>query len=438
MSGRPYPWQRLARRVQRLLTTNPFAIPGTNKRIQRAMGLFWLDGLFVSTSISLVSSYLVLYALEFGATSAQIGLMSTIISLASMAALLPGAHLAEKWLDPRRAVLLFSRGLGQTVWVALGLLPFFLTGQPAVYGVMALRAARSFTMQAANPAWTTLSGRIVPRHLRGKYFAARNIAKQAAALLVVPAAGWIIDRLGFPLGYQLCFGLAAAIGLLAFWAYARIPFEEPEQSKKTSEESQENGGWQDAAARRNYWIYCGTSVLWTLSVQFAAPFFSVYLVEVLGATAGIVGTLAAVQNLAALPGQVLYGRWLDRRGVKWTFRLSGLLIPLLPWMWLLATGPWGVLPVRIGTGFLYAGYNLANFNMLLLATPRAHRTRHIALYRTIVQSAAAVAPLLGGLVVEQFGFAPVFLISGLGRLASALLLLRFVREPQAAPAPAPA
>jgi DHA1 family multidrug resistance protein-like MFS transporter len=148
--------------------------------------------------------------------------------------------------------------------------------------------------------------------------------------------------------------------------------------------------------------------------------------------------LAAVQNLTALPGQVLYGRWLDQRGLKWTYRVSGLLIPLLPWMWLLATGPWGILPVRIGTGFLYAGYNLANFNMLLLVTPRVHRTRHIALYRTIVQSAAAVAPLLGGLIVDRFGFAPVFVISGIGRLLSMLLLLRFVREPQAAPTPVPA
>jgi MFS family permease len=103
-------------------------------------------------------------------------------------------------------------------------------------------------------------------------------------------------------------------------------------------------------------------------------------------------------------------------------------------MWLLATGPWGILPVRIGTGFLYAGYNLANFNMLLLATPRAQRTRYIALYRTITQSAAAVAPLLGGLIVDRLGFAPVFVISGIGRLLSGLLLQRFVREPQPAPA----
>jgi MFS family permease len=417
-------------RVGRALHQNTFAVPGTTKRIQRALWLFWLDGLLVSTSVSLVGSYVVLYALKFGATSAEIGLMSTVIGVASMMALLPGAQLSEKWLDPKRAVLIFSRGIGQLVWLALGALPFFLTGQPAVYGVLALRATRSFTMQASNPAWTTLSGQIVPQRLRGKYFAARNIAKQVAALLIVPAAGWLIDRLGFPVGYQLCFGLATIVGIGAFWAYARIPFEPAQRDPETAEAVQDARIWNNTEDRRNFWTFCATSACWTFSVQVAAPFFSVYLVEVLGAGAGIVGTLAAAQNLTALPGQVLYGRWLDRRGIKRTFAFSGLLIPLMIWSWMLVRGPWGVLPIRIAAGFLFAGYNLSNFNMLLAVTPQVRRTRYIALYRTITQSAVALAPLLGGLIVDKFGFLPVFALSGIGRLTSVLLLMRFVREPQ--------
>ena len=188
--------------------------------------------------------------------------------------------------------------------------------------------------------------------------------------------------------------------------------------------------WENSTAQRNYWTFCATSACWTFSVQIAAPFFSVYLVQVLGATAGIVGTLAAVQNLAALPGQVLYGRLLDRRGIKRTFAFSGLLIPLMIWSWVLVRSPWGVLPIRVAAGFLFAGYNLSNFNMLLSVTPQVHRTRHIALYRTITQVSVAVAPLLGGLIVDRFGFLPVFALSGTGRLTSMLLLMRFVREPR--------
>jgi MFS family permease len=376
-----------------------------------------------------VSNYITLYALEFGASSAQIGLITTMVSVGSVLALLPGAQLAEKWLGAKRAVLIFGRGLGQLVWVAMGTLPWFLSGQPAIYGVLFLRAARAFALSASSSVWTSLSAQIVPPGLRGKYFAARNIAKQAAALLVVPIGGWLIDWLGFPWGYQLSFALAAVIGVLAYWTYAQIPFEPVEQKAQPAAQEDEQAAWSSPAARRNFWLFCATAACWTFSLQFAGPFFAVYLVEELGASASIVGALAALQNLTALPGQVFFGRWLDRRGIKRTFGLSGLLIPLLPCAWLLVRGPWGALPIRIGTGFLFAGYNLSNFNMLLAVTPQVRKARYIALHRTIVQSLAAMAPLLGGLAIDRLGFGPVFVISGFGRLLSILFLLRFVHEP---------
>jgi predicted MFS family arabinose efflux permease len=345
----------------------------------------------------------------------------------SILALLPGAQLAERWLDPKKAVLIFSRGMSQLVWLSLGLLPFFLTGQPAVYGVMALRGGRSLTVQAASSAWSALAARVVPRRMRGKYFAARNIAKQGASLLVVPAAGWLINQLGFPLGYQLCFGLAAIVGILAFATYARIPFQRRDPAPEAREQIAEE--WTPAA-RRNFWLFSGASFTWNFSLRFAGPFFTVYLVEEFGATAGVIGTLAAVHSLTAMPGQALFGRWLDRHGIKWTFRLSGLLIPFLAWAWLLVGGPWGALPIHAGAGFLFAGYNLSRFNMMLVTTPQARRTHQIAIYKTVVQSANALAPLLGGLAVGWVGFLPVFVLSGAGRLISTILMLYFVREPQ--------
>ena len=76
--------QQWLRRTVRRVRQDPFAVPETTRRIQGALRLFWLDVLLVSTSVSLVGSHLVLYALGFGATSSQIGLMSTIIGIASI------------------------------------------------------------------------------------------------------------------------------------------------------------------------------------------------------------------------------------------------------------------------------------------------------------------------------------------------------------------
>ena len=247
------PMLRARRWAWQFLKLRPLSwnVPGTSGQTRRALRLFWLDGLLISASVSLVSSYLTLYALEFGATSSQIGLMSTVVNAASMLALLPGARLAERWMDPKRMVLVFSRGAGQAVWAMLGMLPFFLSGLPAVYGILLLRATRAFVVSASNSPWTALAAQIVPQEMRGKYFAARNIAKQGAALLVIPAAGWLIDSLGFPLGYQICFGLAALVGIAAWWTYARIPFSE---GRVQSEPEQEAGEEQQGnnSSKNNY------------------------------------------------------------------------------------------------------------------------------------------------------------------------------------------
>ncbi len=51
----------------------------------------------------------------------------------------------------------------------------------------------------------------------------------------------------------------------------------------------------------------------------------------------------------------------------------------------------------------------------------------MALFQISVALSLAVGAALGGVVVEQFGFATIFLVSGIGRLVGAILLWRFVR-----------
>ncbi|MCC7354444.1 MAG: MFS transporter, partial [Anaerolineae bacterium] len=75
------------------------------------------------------------------------------------------------------------------------------------------------------------------------------------------------------------------------------------------------------------------------------------------------------------------------------------------------------------------GYNLAAFNFLLAILPEGQRARFTAAYQTTVFTSIVFAPLLGGFLVEQVGYKIIFLLSGVGRFSSALLLSRLVREP---------
>ncbi len=387
------------------------------------MRMFWWDGLFANATESVVLQYLPLFALAFGASNGQIGLQAALVSLMATVALFPGARLAETWGRRKAIVLLFGGTLARLMLLALAGLPFIFEGSQAVSVIIAFAALRAFFGNLAMPAWTSLAADIVPMDVRGRFFSSRNVGMGLAALAATPAAGFIISRAGFPEGYELVWLLAFAAGMVSTFFYARIPepvWQRPEKSAETRAPS--------LLADSNFVAYCATALAWNLSLYVVAPFFNVYLVRELDASALWVGVLAAVSSVFGLAGQFAFGPLNDRRGPRWLMAATGLGIPFLPWAWYFVGAPWHVIFINAFGGFLWAGYMLGNFNLLLHLSPDQWRPRYTAAYQSLVFFSAFVGPLVGGAIADGFGIKPLFIISGAGWMLSVLLFVRLVRE----------
>jgi MFS family permease len=81
------------------------------------------------------------------------------------------------------------------------------------------------------------------------------------------------------------------------------------------------------------------------------------------------------------------------------------------------------------SGFLWAGYNLANFNLLLQLTPDEQRPRAVALFQTAVFGSAVIGPILGGFLTDAVGFKFVFGLSSAGRFVGIALFILFTVRP---------
>lgn len=399
----------------------------------RSLRFFWLDGLFASISDHFYLGFVPLFALAFGATSAQVGWLASVANFSGAISLFPGARLIEN-VGRRKPIVVISGGwLARIMLLFLALIPM-LTGQPEVAIVLIILCggARAFAANLANPAWTELAADLVPLGQRGRYFGSRNIAMGIAALVVAPLAGRLIqlvnDQLGAGLpGYQLVFFLAFLSGTVATLSYQRI--EEPDPAGGPAAEHH-RGDLRRALKTVPIFVgFAVSAVVWNLSLQVAGPFFSIYLVQELGAGAAAVGGLAAVSSLTSLLGQRYFARLHDRSGALRVQLITGFLIPAAPIAWAFITTTWHVVFINIATGFLWAGFNLASFNQLLELVPDGQRARAVALYQTAVFSSAVAGPLLGGYLAEAVGFRSVFVVSGVGRFAAMLLLVVLVARP---------
>jgi MFS family permease len=161
-------------------------------------------------------------------------------------------------------------------------------------------------------------------------------------------------------------------------------------------------------------------------------------VQNLNASAAMVGLTAIASSTAGMLIQPKLGELNDRWGARRLMMVSGLLIPILPLSWMFIDAPWQVIPINLLGGVLWGAYGMGSFNYLLMVTPPERRARFSALFQITVTLSLAVGAALGSLVVTQWGFISVFLISGIGRLGAALLFARLAARHHTPSQPAPA
>ncbi len=384
----------------------------------------WGYGFFLSSAGAFYSSYLSLYLLALGGTAREVGWLSSAANFLGMLGPIPGAALTRRSGKPRQIVVFFSI-LRRVPLLLAALAPLILSGPALIYTVIGLLSLRLAFLSIYNPAFVSLIGAVVPEQIRGHYLGTRKMAMAVASAILVPIAGWTIDRIGEPLGYQVSLGIAVVFGLLASWSVARIP----DFQVRTSVEEQKNGGtlWDALTSSRTFLLFIGIRLLWNFARQIGGPYFRVYQKEVLLTPTQTIGILVTVSAITRLVGQRFWGDVVDRKGARWVLGICALMIPALPFIWIIATRPWHIVFVMLPSGFLWAGFNLGAFNLLLELPDGAHTTQCAAAHVTAVRLANVVGPLVGNAVIQQLGYHWSFALSGIGRWVGALLFVALLR-----------
>jgi MFS family permease len=279
----------------------------------------------------------------------------------------------------------------------------------------------------AYSAWISLTADIVPLSWRGRFFGTRNMMMGVMKIIMTLLAGQLITRVGTISGYQFAFLVAFLFGMASTFSYSRI--KEPEKSSQAKSQVYSLSSLLSSLrSDKGFLVFCLYGMIWNFSLNIAGPFFNVYLFKDLNATAFMVGFLSIVSSLSGLPAQRLFGHLNDRWGPRKVILMTGSIIPIVPFAWYFITAAWHVIPINIVSGFLWAGYNLAMFNLLLAVAPEEQRARYSAMFQIAVTVSSALGASTGGLVSNRWGIPLVFVLSAIGRAVGAAFFARFVKS----------
>ncbi len=425
-------WGRFYQKV-RLVTSGGKWSRSVPVDIQINLRWFFFDGFFSSGQDGIAITYISLYLLALGATSGQIGLMASLASLGATLMLLPGAMLVERLGKRKWIVLLSGGGVTRLMILLLAIIPFFLKGSLAIFIAIGLKVIADGFSNFGLPAWTSLAGDIVPLSWRGHYFGSKNFFMAACSIVVILVIGYVISQVGSISGYQVAFGIAFIFGTAATFSYSHI--KEPDISElKPRPQAYSIGALvRTLKDDLNFSHYALFAIVWNMAIGVAGPFFSVYMIEGLKGNANEVGIMTIAGILAGVPALRFFGNISDRWGPRKVMLFTGFLIPSVPLIWLLVHSPYQGILANIPAGIMWAGFNLAAFNFLLSLAPPAKRARYTALFQIAVAISTAAGAALGGLIVTRFGYIPIFVVSGVGRLIGIIIFARFVRQKKEEP-----
>jgi MFS family permease len=299
---------------------------------------------------------------------------------------------------------------------------FLIAHNPALLLVVffILYAVNNLTAGFSGTPFMDIVAKTIPVERRGSYFGGRDLWGALTAI----AAGYFISILlnpdlapPFPTNFALIFLFAGAAALTGLGAFSLVT-EPAETSSVKSITFLEQVRAARHLVRGNpvYRRFLLTRIVIAIS-DIATPFYAIYATRLLNIPAETIGVYIGISTVAGLIANPLWSRTSDRHGNRILLVGAASCLLALPPLALL----FGFLPsspalaLPFGLLFLLNGIarpaaNIAYPSYLLEIAPAPERPLYISFTNTML-GLATLVPIIGGTLLDLFGFRALFLIA---------------------------
>jgi len=299
----------------------------------------------------------------------------------------------------------------------------------AVIFFMFMTAWRGFAGGMIALPWQEVIASVIPPPVRSRFFGFARTFGRIMSVIGSGVATVILAKFSYPNNY----GLSFLTGGIFIWV-SFIFFTQTVEPKRTIAESnpnsdQKQGILQDFKSYKkilkndaNIVRYLFSRILFQLG-SMAVAFLAVY---------GIQKYQLADEQAAIFSGLIFFSSTVgflflsivgDRLGARQTLLISDILQASVLLLAFITPGVWAIYILFIILGVAQAFYLIGELILGMELGPEEERAVYIGLTRSIPGIFILLAPLLGGFLVEQFGYKAMFLTAFVVSLIGFILLL---------------
>jgi hypothetical protein len=364
------------------------------------------------------------FAVRLGATNTQIGLLTSIPALLAVLISIP----AGRFLMSRRRQkpwILSALVLHRSGFLLVALLPWLnLFHIPLGVQVIFVLIGISIPVHFFNVGWIPMLAEVTSENRRAAIFSARNIVFNAALTVFVFLFGQWLDRVRFPLNYQVMFIFGYFTSFMSLYYLIRL--EIPEKAASEQEiisvvEKSPRFSLRQTISNLRQWLtdhpgflhIMVNTFLHGIGLWVATPLYILYYVRFLGASDAWIGLQGTIASGGTILGYLFWrwviSRWGEYKVLRYTIVCIGLYPLLVGQLHSLTL----ILFAVALNSLLSPGVNLAHFNTLLKVIPPESRPAYTAMYIAFVNIGIFIFPMVGVFLADRISLGISLTVCGI-------------------------
>lgn len=360
-----------------------------------------------------------------------------------------GAYFLER-TGKRKFLFLACGALHRILWIPVAIIPLIIGGDQHAARIISITVLITFSSLGSSVnsvAFNSWMGNLVPKDIAGRFFGLRALISTISGAVAGLAVGAFIDKVDSLNGFALVFIIGALFGCVDIFTFIWVKDPPMVLSK---EKPSIRKMFTDPFKNRNYIKLCLFATVFAFGVNFAGPFFNVYMIENLKMSYFMIALSTTV--MTSLTTVLFVRRWgslSDHFGNKPVVIFCSIGISVQPLMWIFTSSTNYVMAfvVCLLGGIFWSGYNLAIFNQSVWFAPDQNRSAYVACF-TISTSVVgtSLANICGGVFMQYMrpyfdhlaipfilgrtltAFDILFTISTVIRVLAILFLLPLIHE----------
>jgi MFS family permease len=402
-------------------------------------------GLFVfAESLMSIDTVLTWFVQQLGGSNFLIGLVGPMRDAGWFLPQLFTSHRLQR--EPfKMPVYRRAAAVRAAAWLVWTIATFLLAANyPALLLVFFVAyGVNSLASGFAGLPFMDIVAKTIPPERRGSYFGARLFAGSILGIAASVIVGVVLSARNpqpFPDNVGTLFVLswfAAVIGMTAFGLVKEPPGDVRDDGYTFTAHLQRAARLPRQNQNLRYLLIARVVILLS---YVAAPFYSIYSINVLGAPVSIIGVYMGARTIVSLLINPLWSRLSDRRGNKIVMQLATAVgVVMLVWVVVVpgaarslnvppALIAYAVVPVFALMGAYETGVGIGAVNLTLEVAPPNDRAIYIGLTNTVL-GVAYLSTAVSGLIVDLMGYEGVFVL-GLILLLVAMWALWRLRDPR--------